>query len=75
MPYVLSIVLTLVFSVDAMGEADTSPDPSKAKSGSVVATPRDTARAKDYWTPQRMRDAKPTPLPQLEGEPPGASKR
>ena len=37
-----------------------------AEIDSVVSTPETGERAKDYWTPERMRTAKPMPGPVLD---------
>jgi hypothetical protein len=33
---------------------------------SRVITPEERERAKDYWTPERMQNAKPMPLPRID---------
>lgn len=48
------------------GAADDSDKKPPTEIDSVVSTPESGERAKDYWTADRMRKAKPMPNPVLD---------
>ncbi|SDB11287.1 hypothetical protein [Bauldia litoralis] len=53
----------------ASGETVTADDDKReSQVDSNVATPQSKERAKDYWTVERMRKAKPMPSPVLDPE-------
>ena len=50
-----AIIAAVTGAVAAMATAQTPPPPVASKDGASEPV--------DYWTPERMRDAKPIPLP------------
>jgi hypothetical protein len=56
---VVAVAVALVVRPGAV-----APRPGPADSVGVRAEPQDPEAVREYWTPERMRDAQPAPMPQ-----------
>jgi hypothetical protein len=66
LPFLL-LVVSLI-PATAMAQTKKPDDADGGGNDSVVASPAEKVQSLDYWTPQRMREAKPMPLPRLSRE-------
>jgi hypothetical protein len=68
---VVAAIVALRFADDttASGSSGSGPEETTAPDGVVVhEVEQDPGDAAAYWTPERMRDAKPAPMPVLEDD-------
>ena len=64
-PFPLLAITTAIVFLPVMANAEETNQTPPSGIGSVVASSDDSQRAMDYWTRERMRKAKPLPLPKL----------
>jgi hypothetical protein len=68
---------SLILSVVVLTAGALVPITALSQSAQPVSAPvaLSTAAVQAYWTEERMRDAKPMPMPELSGAPPEAAFR